>query len=453
MVSRILITLQPNMKINTCIPEAVLYFSQWSGKGYAVFAALGRQVQIAGLALHICLCAMLKSARKGLIVSGVLAWEENEGEIAGQLKREMEGVCLHEGEVYPGLKVILKLIRKGCAVRMPFLFSIKRSMITQLKEKVLNGGQITREEAILLSNAVDKQALYRAAGEIRDKRVGRRFDTCSIINARSGRCSENCKWCAQSALFKTNIEEYELVDEKTCLDLARSNADYGVDKFSFVTSGRALSDKNIDRICTFAVKIKSQSDLQLCASMGLLKKAQLQKLMDAGITRYHCNLESSADYFGTLCTSHTPADKIETIRAAQEIGMEVCSGGIIGMGESMEDRIDLALMLRELGIKSIPINILNPIPGTPLEGTARLEDEEILTTIALFRFIQPDAYLRFAGGRMLISHLETEAIQAGINAAIVGDLLTTLGSKVKEDMEKVKALGFETEGKSKNLKI
>ena len=187
--------------------------------------------------------------------------------------------------------------------------------------------------------------------------------------------------------------------------------------------------------------------------MGLLKKAQLQKLMDAGITRYHCNLESSADYFGTLCTSHTPADKIETIRAAQEIGMEVCSGGIIGMGESMEGRIDLALMLRELGIKSIPINILNPIPGTPLEGTARLEDEEILTTIALFRFIQPDAYLRFAGGRMLISHLETEAIQAGINAAIVGDLLTTLGSKVKEDMEKVKALGFETEGKSKNLKI
>ena len=119
-------------------------------------------------------------------------------------------------------------------------------MITQLKEKVLNGGQITREEAILLSNAVDKQALYRAAGEIRDKRVGRRFDTCSIINARSGRCSENCKWCAQSALFKTNIEEYELVDEKTCLDLARSNADYGVDKFSFAAAFSAIIHSSVE---------------------------------------------------------------------------------------------------------------------------------------------------------------------------------------------------------------
>lgn len=316
-------------------------------------------------------------------------------------------------------------------------------IVEELKKRVLAGGQITRDEAVRLSVVEDKPALYKAAGEIRDKKVGRRFDTCSIVNARSGRCSENCKWCAQSILFKTHIDEYELVDEKTCLDLARSNADYGVDKFSFVTSGRALPDRLIDRLCAYAQKIKAESNLHLCASMGLLKKAQLQKLLAAGITRYHCNLESSARYFGTLCSSHSVEDKIATIRAAQEIGMEVCSGGIIGMGENMEDRIDLALTLRELGIKSIPINILNPIPGTPLEGTPPLRDEEILTTIALFRFIHPEAYLRFAGGRSLIAHLETEAIQAGINAAIVGDLLTTLGSKVKEDMEKVKLLGFE----------
>lgn len=315
-------------------------------------------------------------------------------------------------------------------------------MIEILKEKILKGGQISREEAILLYNTGNKQELFEAAGQIRDKMAGRRFDTCSIINARSGRCSENCKWCAQSAVFKTNIEEYELVDEQTCLQMARLNDKYGVDKFSFVTSGRALSDRNIDRLCDYARKIKETSELHLCASMGLLKKTQLQKLMDAGIKRYHCNLETSPHYFSSLCTTHTTTEKIETIRAAQEIGMEVCSGGIIGMGESMEDRIDLALTLRELGIKSIPMNILNPIPGTPLEGAPALSDEEILTTIAVFRFIHPDAYLRFAGGRMLIAHIETEAIRAGINAAIVGDLLTTVGSKVLEDMEKVKALGF-----------
>lgn len=316
-------------------------------------------------------------------------------------------------------------------------------MIEVLKEKVLNGGQISREEAVELSREEDKQSLYRAAGEIRDKLAGRRFDTCSIINARSGRCSEDCKWCAQSAFFKTDIEEYELVSEKVCLEMAKLNDEYGVDKFSFVTSGRTLSDRNINRLCEYARKIKENSSLHLCASMGLLNKAQLQKLLDAGIRRYHCNLETSSAYFPSLCTTHSVEEKIRTIRAAQEIGMEVCSGGIIGMGESMEDRIDLAITLRELNIKSIPLNVLNPIPGTPLEGTPALSDEEVLTTIAVFRFIHPDAYLRFAGGRMLIAHIETEAIQAGINAAIVGDLLTTVGSKVREDMEKVKEMGFE----------
>lgn len=314
-----------------------------------------------------------------------------------------------------------------------------------LKEKVLNGGQISREESLFLAKDVPKQELYKAAGEIRDSKMGRRFDTCSIVNARSGRCSEDCKWCAQSAWFKTRIEEYEVVDEKTCVELAQLNAEYGVDKFSFVTSGRALSDRNINLLCGYARKIKQETNIKLCASMGLLGKAQLQRLVDAGITRYHCNLESSADFFPSLCSTHTTEDKLKTIQAAREVGMEVCSGGIIGMGESMEDRISLAFMLRDLKVKSIPVNVLNPIPGTPLAGTASLSDDEILTTIALFRFINPDAWLRFAGGRLLIAHIETAAIEAGINAAIVGDLLTTIGSKVKEDMQKVRELGFTIE--------
>ena len=299
-------------------------------------------------------------------------------------------------------------------------------MINILKEKVLTGDEITREEALLLCSQENKQALYEAAGEIRDKMAGRHFDTCSIINARSGRCSENCKWCAQSVIFKTQVEEYELVDEDICLQMAQLNDEYGVDKFSFVTSGRALSDRHIDCLCGYARKIKARSGLHLCASMGLLKK----------------ELETSPRYFSDLCSTHTITEKLETIRAAQEMGMEVCSGGIIGMGETMEDRVDLAMTLRNLGIHSIPMNILNPIPGTPLEHMAPLSDEEVLITIAVFRFIHPRAYLRFAGGRMLIAHIETEAIKAGINAAIVGDLLTTVGSKVKEDFKKIKELGF-----------
>ena len=321
----------------------------------------------------------------------------------------------------------------------------EENIIEELKQKIEAGGQITREEALALSRVENKKALYEAAGAIRDRFVGRYFDTCSIVNARSGRCSENCKWCAQSAVFKTHVQEYELIDEESCMELARLNAKYGVNKFSFVTSGRSLSNKNIDKLCEYAVKIKQEMKINLCASMGLLTKEQLKRLKEAGITRYHCNLETSRRYFPTLCTSHTTDEKIETIRHAIELGMEVCSGGIIGMGETMEDRVDLALTVRELGVKSIPMNVLNPIPGTPLEGAAPLADEEVLTTVAVFRFINPDAFLRFAGGRALIAHIEEDAIRAGINSAIVGDLLTTIGSKVMEDMEKVKRLGFTTE--------
>ena len=318
----------------------------------------------------------------------------------------------------------------------------EENIIEELKRKVEEGGQVTREEALALSRVEDKKALYEAAGAIRDRFAGRYFDTCSIVNARSGRCSENCKWCAQSAVFKTHVQEYELIDEESCVELARLNAKYGVNKFSFVTSGRSLSDKNINKLCEYAVKIKQEMKINLCASMGLLAREQLKRLKDAGITRYHCNLETSRRYFSTLCTSHTTDEKIETIRHALELGMEVCSGGIIGMGETWEDRLDMAVSLAELGIDSIPINALMPIPGTPLEHLKELSEEDILRTIAFFRYINPDANIRLAAGRALLTNDGEKAFQAGASATITGNMLTTVAcATIRSDRQMLADLG------------
>ena len=318
----------------------------------------------------------------------------------------------------------------------------EENIIEELKRKVEEGGQVTREEALALSRVEDKKALYEAAGAIRDRFAGRYFDTCSIVNARSGRCSENCKWCAQSAVFKTHVQEYELIDEESCMELAQLNAKYGVNKFSFVTSGRSLSNKNIDKLCEYAVKIKQEMKINLCASMGLLTKEQLQRLKEAGITRYHCNLETSRRYFSTLCTSHTTDEKIETIRHALELGMEVCSGGIIGMGETWEDRLDMAVSLAELGIDSIPINALMPIPGTPLENLPRLSEEDILRTIALFRYINPDANIRLAAGRALLTNDGEIAFKSGASATITGNMLTTVAcATIRSDRQMLTDLG------------
>lgn len=314
--------------------------------------------------------------------------------------------------------------------------------IDAIKSNIIAGGKVNKEDIDILLNLKDKESLYKAADEIRIAFMGNKFDLCSIINAKSGKCSEDCKWCAQSAHYKTSVNVYDLVDKETSLKLAQQNADYGVNKYSFVTSGRALADNHIDKLCEYIKYVDSKVDIKLCASMGLLNKEQLLKLKEAGVVRYHCNLETAPSYFSKLCTSHTIDDKIKTIKAAQEIGMDVCSGGIIGMGEKMEDRIEMAFLLRDLNIKSIPINILNPISGTPLENSEKLTDDDILTTIAIFRFINPDAWIRFAGGRNLINSIQDKAMRSGVNAAITGDLLTTTGATVKEDIERIKALGF-----------
>ena len=307
-------------------------------------------------------------------------------------------------------------------------------MLNAIRNKVLGGEKITVEEARWLSCQAEKQDLYDAAHEITRVLASRKFDMCSIINAKSGKCPENCKWCAQSGHYKTLVNLYPLLPAKECVYHAVYNRKQGIRRFALVTSGKRVSDKELEQITDTIRQIKQQSDIKCCASMGLLTRSQLQSLYDSGVENYHCNIETAPSYFRQLCSTHTIEQKMETIHTAREIGFRICCGGIIGMGETMKERIEMACFLQQEGVLSIPLNLLQPIPGTPMENTQILEEEEWLTTIALFRLINPNAFLRFSGGRAQLSEAtQRKSLYIGINSAIIGDLLTTIGSKVEED--------------------
>lgn len=306
--------------------------------------------------------------------------------------------------------------------------------IAETTHHLLTGGTLTESQAIRMANDPDKEALYEAAHQVTRHFMGNKFDTCSIINAKSGNCSEDCKWCAQSGHHRTKVNLYPLLSAEECIRHATHNRRQGIRRFALVTSGKRVSDKEMEQIADTIRRIKRQSDIQCCASMGLLTRSQLQALFDSGVENYHCNIETAPSYFPQLCTTHTPEQKMDTIRMAREIGFRICCGGIIGMGETMEQRIEMACFLREQGILSIPLNLLQPIPGTPLENTPALDETDLLTTIALFRLINPNAFLRFSGGRAGLSEAtQRKALRIGINSAIIGDLLTTIGSRVEED--------------------
>ncbi len=317
-------------------------------------------------------------------------------------------------------------------------------LLTVTERAIKEGIGATVDEALQIAEEYPLFQIQEAADRIRIHWCGNEIDTCSIINARSGRCPENCKWCAQSAHFKTGCEEYDIVDRNTLLDLLARNTERGVGRFSLVTSGRLVGRHQIDSFCALFRDCAANSPIYLCASMGLLSREQLQDLYDAGVRRYHCNLETAASYFPQLCSTHTREDKLRTISAAREVGMEICSGGIIGMGETLRQRLELAEECRDTGAVSIPINILNPIPGTPLENTPEITEEEIEQAVALYRLIAPKVTLRFAGGRARVSEESTaRMLRGGMNGAMVGDLLTTQGNRPDTDRELFARCGYE----------
>lgn len=316
------------------------------------------------------------------------------------------------------------------------------SVIKKLKEQVLNGTMIEKDDALCLCDA-PLYELCNAANEIREHFCNNDFDLCTIINGKSGRCSEDCKFCAQSSHYKTDVKQYPLLDTSELLPPARYNAEKGILRYSIVTSGRALSDREIEQACQSAAEIKKNVPIEVCASFGLVNREQLSKMKEAGISRIHCNLESSQNYFPNICTTHTYEEKIETLKMAKSVGLSVCSGGIMGLGETMEDRIDMAITLRELDVRSVPINFLNPIPQTPYENNVPLSDEEKLRIVAIYRFLLPDASIRLAGGRGLIEDQGRACFQSGANAAISGDMLTTSGITIDTDKQMILDLGYQ----------
>lgn len=314
--------------------------------------------------------------------------------------------------------------------------------VETLGNEILEGKMITKQEAIELYEQ-PLQELCQKANEIRKQFCSNRFDICTIINGKSGRCSENCRFCAQSAYSHTNAAEYPLLPAEEIVAQAKVNDKQGVLRYSIVTSGKRLSDQEVDKMCEAVQKIKEETDISICISFGLLKEEQYRKLKAAGVTRVHNNLETSRKNFPNICTTHTFEDKVNAIRAAQAAGLSVCSGGIMGLGETPEDRIDMALTLRELGIKSVPVNMLNPIPGTPLGQNKKLTAEDMCRVVAVYRFILPDASIRLAGGRGLLPDKGRSCFLSGANAAISGDMLTTAGITVETDMKLLKELEYE----------
>ncbi len=322
-------------------------------------------------------------------------------------------------------------------------------MYNKAFEQIVAGEELSFAAALQLASAAresddDLRQLLAVADRLRRRQHGASFDLCSIVNARSGKCSENCKFCAQSAHYDVAVENYNLVDGEKAVALALENEAVGVRRFSLVTAGHHVSSKDLQsQFAPLYLQLQQQTAMSLCASMGFLTRERAALLFTMGVRRYHCNLEACKSYFPEVCTTHSWEEKVKTLQIARAAGMELCSGGILGIGESFRQRLELAFELRQLGVDSVPLNILMPIKNTPFAALTPISKRDVLIAVAMFRLILPDAVIRIAGGRNHLGDKQSRFFTSGANGAIVGNYLTTSGNGLVEDIAMFHSLGFD----------
>jgi biotin synthase len=321
--------------------------------------------------------------------------------------------------------------------------------IAKIAEEIINGKLIERDEIEFLFSLEDSflEDLMYWANRIREKFFGKKIKICSIIPARLGGCSEDCKFCAQSGGHQTVYSQPKYMSDDEILDAAKAAREKGVKNFGIVYSGRSLSEKELVRLEKLIPRIKNEIGIKVCGGFGIITYEQAVRLKNAGMARYNHNLETSERHFKNIVTKHDYQSRIDTVKAAAKAGLGLCTGGIFGIGENDSDRIDMAMLIRELGVDMSNMNFLSPIKGTPLENTPILKPREILRLIALYRFVLPKVHLKAAGGRYLnLRDMQSWIFYAGATSIISGDkYLTTAGRAVDEDVQMIRDLGLEPE--------
>ena len=313
-----------------------------------------------------------------------------------------------------------------------------------LADRVLEGSRVTSGEALAVLRAPDEELLgiLAAAFRIRRRYFGRTVQLYFLMNAKSGLCPEDCHYCSQSKNSTADIPQYNLLSREKLLDGARMAAERGSKTYCIVISARGPSEREMQAVEKIVPEIKSRHDLEVCACLGLLTPEQAQRLAACGVNKVNHNLNTSPEFYEQICTTHTYGDRVETLKAVRQAGLQLCSGGIIGMGEGDEDVVRMALELRELEVESIPLNFLIDIDGTPLQRTSRLNPRYCLKALAMFRFVNPSSEIRIAGGRELhLGSMQALGLYAA-NSMFVGDYLTTKGQAPEADYKMIEELGF-----------